>query len=341
MSLDLSPMPEHVLWQTKHIISNYHLLEPGQEVIVAYSGGKDSLFTMLVLRELGYCVLPAIVDMGYEAGWGDKVKQMAETLGFHEAEVIVPNQYRQPERLSTIKLNKNLEMLSDSQHFASRVLSPCTFCYNTKAICLENFAKERGVDAVVFGQHALDAIASFLKSALMYIDRWDYEHTHFSHSEFSNLVDRLTPNFMPSEAEPAIFKRLEALVADGVAATDDPPMQKLNANQGNIRLIRPLFDVRESDIIAYVRQNNLLTEGSGCGHGDTKETQTPREMIYFRILRAIDEHPEAKLILDELMALVYKGLNPDGSLIHNVRNQRNQLLGIHYKGSMKCSTVKE
>ncbi|HVT61941.1 MAG TPA: hypothetical protein VHD33_00425, partial [Legionellaceae bacterium] len=100
-------------------------------------------------------------------------------------------------------------------------------------------------------------------------------------------------------------------------------------------------NIRESDIIRYVSDNSLLTEGSGCGHGATKETQTPREMIYFRILRAIDNSQDGYQLIQMLMELVYQGLRDDGSLIVNVRNQRETLLGPSYKGSERCSTTKE
>jgi tRNA(Ile)-lysidine synthase TilS/MesJ len=47
-------------------IAKYCLLAPGEEIILAFSGGKDSLGLALCLGELGYQVRPVAVDMGYD-----------------------------------------------------------------------------------------------------------------------------------------------------------------------------------------------------------------------------------------------------------------------------------
>lgn len=347
MTSTLKKIPLSILENVDKTISKYKLLTLNQEIIVAFSGGKDSLFTMLVLREMGYKIQPAIVDMGYEVGWGERIRAIANNLGFNNAEVLSARDQAIKKTMSEQtfkKISTNIEVLNNNQLFTTQVLTPCTFCYNTKAILLENFANKTGINTIVFGQHALDAIASFLKSAFMYIDRWDYQNETFSHKRYSQLVDNLLSEFTQSYEnvkKSIIMDRLSSLATKHHAATDDPPIQKLGATSNNIQLVRPLFDIRESDIISYITQNALLTEGSGCGHGATKETQTPREMIYFRILRILDSEIDDDRLIKMLMEFVYLGLTDEGKLFVNVRNQRERILGAKYKGSESCSTVKE
>lgn len=63
-------------------IAEYCLLEPGEEIILAFSGGKDSLSLMLCLGELGYRVRPVAVDMGYDRDWADRIRRSGAAAGF-------------------------------------------------------------------------------------------------------------------------------------------------------------------------------------------------------------------------------------------------------------------
>lgn len=144
-----SPLPLKVLEKTNKTISDYSLLTPGQTVGVAFSGGKDSLFTMLVLRELGYVVVPVIIDMGYEKDWGKKIIKLAEAVGFTNAEVLIAHDSQVQKSLAEqafAKVVSNIETLNNPSLFLTRNVTPCTFCYNTKAILLEDFAiKNKGL----------------------------------------------------------------------------------------------------------------------------------------------------------------------------------------------------
>jgi tRNA(Ile)-lysidine synthase len=69
-------------------IQELHLLEPQETVLVAVSGGSDSLCLLLVLRELGFTVRAAHFDHGLRpesARDAETVQRLAQTLGidFH------------------------------------------------------------------------------------------------------------------------------------------------------------------------------------------------------------------------------------------------------------------
>jgi hypothetical protein len=44
----------HSREQVRRAIDHFHMIEPGERVLVAVSGGKDSLGLWQLLRELGY-----------------------------------------------------------------------------------------------------------------------------------------------------------------------------------------------------------------------------------------------------------------------------------------------
>lgn len=135
MTSALKTIPLSILEDVNKTISKYKLLTPNQETIVAVSGGKDSLFTMLVLREMGYKIQPAIVDMGYELGCGERIRAIANNLGFNNAEVLSARDQTIKKTMSEQtfkKISTNIEVLNNNQLFTTQVLTPCTFCYNTR-----------------------------------------------------------------------------------------------------------------------------------------------------------------------------------------------------------------
>lgn len=327
-------------------ISDYCLFGGNKAIIVAFSGGKDSLFTCIALRELGYEVIPVIIDMGYETNWDKKIVNLAQKAKFNNSHVLYARKKQESNLVDGVVANKikiNIDVLNNKHNFADRSISPCTFCYNTKALLLENFALSNEIYNIVFGQHLLDGIASMLKSAFMYIDRWEYNNEIYAHERFSKLIDSSFNEFMlPHEkfiSSPLLLK-IEHICRDFKASTDDPPQQIINGISKTINLVRPIFRIRESTIIKYVKKWKLSPEGSGCGHGSTKNSQTPREMIHYRILRSIDNDSEAVLKLNKLHDLVKLGLSSKGELLVNTRNARSALLGSAYKSACMINTNK-
>lgn len=334
-------VPTAALDLVSQTINQYQLFD-SDSVCVAYSGGKDSLFTMMLFRELGYKVNPVIIDMGYERNWGHKVKQLARNVGF-DADVITARSQAVTRNANFKKIAVNIETLNKLAKQKTIDITPCTACYNTKALLLEDYAIANGVSTVIFGQHLIDAIASMLKLAYMYIDRWDNENPVFNQQRFGDLVDDSLSQFcMPRQQiiKTPIFQRLKNLCFERKAATDDPIVQTLQGKAGKIKLVRPLFFIRESLIEKFIIKEDLKTEGSGCGHGATKGTQTPREIVHYRMLKKIDQHDGDDSILNDFKDLVLHGLNAEGRLMVNVRNARRQLLGEQYKVTGGCQSEK-
>lgn len=58
-------MFESICKQTYYWIKKYNLFKTN-DVVIGFSGGKDSRIVMLVLKEFGYNVYPIMVDMGHE-----------------------------------------------------------------------------------------------------------------------------------------------------------------------------------------------------------------------------------------------------------------------------------
>ena len=165
----------------------------------------------------------------------------------------------------------------------------------------------------------------------MYIDRWDYDNEIFNRKSYESIIEQSIIEINQNSCNTGIFKRIEALLNDGLAGTDEPPIQTIHKWQNNIDIIRPLIFIHEHEIIDECNIFNLKTELSNCGHGDTKNTETPREMIHNRILKNLHQSKNREEIFKWLHRTALLGILPTGRSKINVRNCRTKILGTQYR----------
>ncbi|MCU0343225.1 MAG: hypothetical protein MUE93_00405 [Ignavibacteriaceae bacterium] len=326
------------LEKIENTINKYSMFQKDDRIIVALSGGKDSLYTSFALIELGYIIQPVIIDMGYDGNWGKNIVKMFTAYDIIPQVIEVRNATTKNHLTANLQkdIRANLKFLHNFK--PNNYITPCTMCYNTKIILLSKYAQENQIYKIVFGHHGSDAITSFLKSALMYIDRWENMNEVYVRNNFHNLINTVRPVFLGSFTQfikSPFSKQLEDLTAMKLISTDEPPVQ-LYKNDRSITILRPLFKVFENTIINFKKNHNLKTLGSGCSHSFAKETHTPREMIQYELLYLLFENPDNELIQDWLISLVINGLESDGTLIVNARNERENILGKQYKSTKGC-----
>jgi tRNA(Ile)-lysidine synthase TilS/MesJ len=327
-------VPSDLLQTVASTVDRYSLLGAGEDTVVAFSGGKDSIATCLCLSKLGYGVRPVAVDMGYEEGWADRIQALGESLAL-AVEIIkvrVKNQALMPST-DHHKIQLRLEVLNSINAAGSSATTPCTHCYNSKVIALDNVARQRVRSKIVFGHHLTDACSSLVKEGLLRIDRIDRGHVNYSRANFETLVEQLSAEARACRAEPApLFDRIAQLVGEGRVDTDEPPRQPLRLDRPGVDLIRPMFDVWEDALTSLSADLGITPEGSGCGHGATANTETPREMVHYRVLR--QARPGFR---DSLAALVKSNVTNAGLAKTRSRYRRIDDLGANYKRSPPVS----
>mgnify|MGYP001434185763 FL=1 len=323
----LNTVPAHLLQRIQTFIGNFALLGD-EQVAVATSGGKDSVFACLALRDLGYSVVPVLVDMEFTQGWGNKVLDQMRSLNFDNATVLnarsLANTSKNPTTRSGL-LKKNLlalDMISSGGPACD--ITPCTSCYNSKILSIEEHFEHAGFGRIVFAHHATDFVTSFLKSALMYIDRWDDTNKVYDRSRFLGLCQATREKL--EVGDDSVLNRLRTLASEGCASTDEPPRQLLRTATGP-ELVRPLLSVWESEIEEFVNAAELETEPSGCGHSISASTQTPRELVQYELVRPLEGEP----VLSELYSLALQNIDPEGRLTVDARRARDNILGTEYK----------
>lgn len=321
----------HVLEKIKKITEKYNF---DKKILVAYSGGKDSFFTCIALRELGYKINPVILDIGVDNNWSIQIDNL-KNYGI-VAEVI------NEERLSkfcdwnsSYEIKAYLEMTKEN---IRKGLTPCTPCYNAKMLMLQFIALKKGIRDCAFGHHGTDAVTSLLKSYFMYVDCLIRKKQEFNIQIFQNLVLEYYDQFTMSTEKfkhSLLYKDIETMIKLGYAGTDEPIRQKC----GNIRVVRPLFRVLENEIIQTLNSTPLFFPKAECFRSGYRinTRMTPREFIQQRLL--LDRNINLEII-QILLKLIEDNLNADGTMKYDVRRNRTKILGGSYEKTLQsCNKI--
>ncbi len=149
---------EHYLeWvpeQTERFIKKYEMFSPQDRILVAVSGGKDSLSLWDILLRLGYQADGLYIGLGIDGGIGYSSESHRLTEAFAEARglklhtVDVEHEYGQP-----------IPMMAERTHRGHG--KPCAVCGLTKRHVMNRIARDLGYDVLATG-HNLDDEAAVL-----------------------------------------------------------------------------------------------------------------------------------------------------------------------------------
>ncbi len=157
-------MPQHRLalcaqdfpkWFEKTVhrtVKEFRMFSEEDRVLVAVSGGKDSLALWKVLRGLGYSADGLYIDLGigeYSSRSQERVLALADQLG---AELI------------TVNLREELAAIPELREYSSR--ETCSLCGMVKRYFFNKVARERGYDVVATGHNLDDEAGALLGNVL-------------------------------------------------------------------------------------------------------------------------------------------------------------------------------
>jgi uncharacterized protein (TIGR00269 family) len=149
----------HCQEQVRRAIDGFDMIQPGERVLMAVSGGKDSLGAWELLLDLGYETDGLYLGLGigeYSASSGRYTREFAATRGLKLLEVDIPGEYG-----------------FDIETAAATVRRPpCGACGLSKRHLFNQAAIEGGYDVVATGHNLDDEAAVLLGNVL----RWDAEY---------------------------------------------------------------------------------------------------------------------------------------------------------------------
>ncbi len=154
----------HCREQVRRAIDHFDMIEPGQRVLVAVSGGKDSLGLWQLLRDLGYDADGLYVGLGigeYSDESARYAREFAERRGWNLLEVDISGEY-------------GFDVETGSRA-AKR--APCSACGLSKRHIFNDAALRNGYDVLATG-HNLDDEAAVLFGNVL---RWETEYLGRQH----------------------------------------------------------------------------------------------------------------------------------------------------------------
>ncbi|MEW6573728.1 MAG: ATP-binding protein [Bacillota bacterium] len=186
------------LRQVAHTVKKYRMLPPEARVVVALSGGKDSLATALVLHRLGYPVEGLFIDLGIE--------ENAFSSASREACEEFCTAWSIPLHIVSLKENFGRTI----PDIARRYPRLCAICGITKRHLMNEYTLKSRADALATG-HTLDDMAAALFANLL---RWDLHYLAKGLPVLpaeNGFARKIKPLALQSEEEIATFARLHGI----------------------------------------------------------------------------------------------------------------------------------
>jgi uncharacterized protein (TIGR00269 family) len=187
----------HVREQVKRAIEGFDMLEPSDRVLVAVSGGKDSLALWDVLLDLGYRADGLYLGLGigeYSSRSADVVRSFARERGTGLVEVDLSRDYGFD--------------IPTAGRKGSR--STCAVCGLSKRYVFNRAAREGGYDVIATGHNLDDEAATLLGNTLRWQTDYIARQSPVLEAE-EGLARKVKPLYRLSELETAAYAFLRGI----------------------------------------------------------------------------------------------------------------------------------
>ena len=190
--------------QTQRFIEKYAMFQGDERVLVAVSGGKDSLSLWDVLWRLGYQVDGLYIGLGIDGGIGysEKSRNLSEefamerSLTLHVVEV--PQEYG--------------ETIPDMARRTARGKGkPCSVCGLTKRHVMNGVARQGGYDVLVTGHNLDDEAAVLFGNTLNWLSGYLVRQGPVLKADRPGLVRKAKPLCRFYEREMAAYAFLRGI----------------------------------------------------------------------------------------------------------------------------------
>lgn len=171
-------------------IRRYRMIKAGERVLVALSGGKDSVAMLSVLKSLS-------------SKFQFEVSSLFINLGLKEySRISLEIASRVCEKLEVELHTVNLSDYDiDLSNFSGKV---CSVCGNAKRYLMNRFARENGYDVIATGHCSEDILANLFKN--LYSGNFQWSEKQMPRIEgFDKVVTRIRPLYEMGERENMIY----------------------------------------------------------------------------------------------------------------------------------------
>jgi tRNA-5-methyluridine54 2-sulfurtransferase len=190
--------------QTEKAIDHYHMFTRSDKVLVAVSGGKDSLSLWDVLHRLGYAADGLYIDLGIDEGIGyshtsrQLCEQFAAARGLTLRVVSIPGEYGMPITEAARKSHRGQA-------------KPCSVCGLVKRHVMNRIAREGDYDVLVTGHNLDDEAAVLLHNAMTWASGYLVRQAPVLPASHPGLARKAKPFCRIYERESAAYALLRGI----------------------------------------------------------------------------------------------------------------------------------
>ncbi len=188
----------HFEEQVTRALHREKMFTPGDRVLVAVSGGKDSLALWDVLQRLGFQTAGLHLELGIE-GYSSLSRRRVEAFAEGRGLELIVVDYRQQLGVGIDQIYKRVRR------------KPCSACGLSKRHYFNAVACEGGFDVVATGHNLDDEAASLLGNLLHWKTGYLARQSPVLESTHPHLVKKVKPLFRLTERETATYAFLRGI----------------------------------------------------------------------------------------------------------------------------------
>jgi len=256
-----------VLNRVQRTIDKYKIFVPGERVLVAVSGGKDSLALFDILQRLGYAVEGLHIDMGID-GFSQRARNVVEDfLAKRDA----------PLHLHAL----GEEAGAGVPEIASQLQRPpCSLCGMMRRYVMNRFAREKGFTALATGHNLDDEGATLLGNVTSWQIGYLARQSPLLPSTHPKLVTKAKPLALLAEREVLAYCLLRGIEfheeqcphSKGATSRNHKEVLNLLEYYSPGSKIRFYQEFLKNQRIFSAIESHALQECSVCGSLTTRET---------------------------------------------------------------------
>jgi uncharacterized protein (TIGR00269 family) len=195
---------EWVVEQTERFIQKYRMFSRGDKILVAVSGGKDSLSLWDILWRLGYETGGLYIGLGIDGGikYSDEsqrlTEQFASACGLELHVVSIPEEY-----------GETIPIIADRTTRGSG--RPCSVCGMTKRHEMNRIARDLGYDVLATGHNLDDEAAVLFGNTLNWLTSYMVRQGPVLEADQPGLIKKVKPLCRFYEREMAAYAMLRGI----------------------------------------------------------------------------------------------------------------------------------
>jgi len=264
---------EWFLEQTERFIKKYRMFERDERVLVAVSGGKDSLSLWDVLLRLGYHAEGLYIGLGIDGciGYSSQSRQKAEQfVAQHDGAVLhvvdIPQTYG--------------HTIPEMARMKRRGNKPCSLCGMSRRHIMNRVALEKGFDVLATGHNLDDEVAVLLQNTLHWQTGYLARQAPVLPADEDGFVRKVKPFFRFYERETAAYAILRGIdyiyeeCPHSVGATSLHYKEVLNQLEGKspgtkLSFYLSFLRAREEGFFAQTQRDVEMHPCESCGQPTT------------------------------------------------------------------------